>query len=156
MLRRIAAVELATKNVNYLSEEIVERIDPFEIIAYKRDGVQHGVFKKLKKGRYDIDAKLDLHKLTVAKAREEVFGFIAEAVKYDLRMVMILHGKGDRNPEDPALLKSYTAKWLTELPDVLAYHSAQQRDGGTGAVYVLLKKSERLKRQNRERLGLGD
>lgn len=152
--RRTAAVTEQEQDSNYLSTEHVDRLDPFDTLSFRREGVQHGVFKKLRLGRYPIDASLDLHRLTVAEAREEVFSFIAEAIKYDLRTVLILHGKGDRNMDDPALLKSYTAKWLTEIPKVMACHSAQQRDGGVGAVYVLLQKSEKLKGENRERYGL--
>ena len=67
--------------------------------------------------------------------------------------MLILHGKGERNIHQQAKLKSYAAKWLKEIPQVMAYHSAQKHHGGTGALYVLLKKSERLKEKNRERLG---
>ena len=100
-----------------------------------------------------IDGRLDLHQRTVAQAREDVFGFISEAMEYDLRTLIILHGKGQRNIEQPAKLKSYVAKWLKELPCVMAYHSACKHHGGTGALYVMLKKSEKLKAMNREKYG---
>ncbi len=149
--RRQAATAECAKDGNNLSTEYIEMLDPFAVLAFRRDGVQNGVFRKLKQGRYRFDACLDLHKKGVDQARREVYEFIKEASKYDLRTVMILHGKGDRNIEQPALLKSFTAKWLTEIPEVLAYHSAQQRDGGVGAVYILLRKSDKLKGENRER-----
>ncbi len=152
--RRTGAVEDLKKDENYLSDQGVELLDPFEILSFKRDGIQHGVFRKLKLGRYQVDARLDLHRMTLEKARTEVFSFIRESHKYDLRTVMILHGKGDRNKETPGVIKSYTAKWLIDMSEVMAYHSAQKRDGGVGAVYVLLRKSERLKQDNRERYGL--
>ena len=63
---------------------------------------------------------------------------------------MILHGKGDRS-STPALLKSYVNKWLPALPQVMAFHSAQRHHGGAGAMYVLLKKSDDKKQENRER-----
>ena len=50
-----------------------------------------------------------------------------------------------------AKIKSYVNHWLREIPEVLAYHSAQRHHGGVGAVYVLLRKSEQKKQQNRER-----
>jgi DNA-nicking Smr family endonuclease len=77
--------------------------------------------------------------MTIDKAREVVYSFLNDCVKYDLRTVLILPGKGDRNIEDPALLKSHLIHWLPQLPDVLAYHTAQPKDGGTGAFYVLLR-----------------
>lgn len=151
--RRQAATAERAKDGNNLSTEYIEMFDPFAVLTFRRDGVQNGVFRKLKQGRYSFDACLDLHKKGVDQARKEVYEFIKEACKYDLRTVMILHGKGDRNKEQPALLKSFTAKWLTEIPEVLAYHSAQQRQGGVGAVYILLRKSNKLKGENRERFG---
>lgn len=151
--RRHAAIDESAKDCNNLSTEHVDMLDPYAVLAFRRDGVQNGVFRKFKQGRYNFDARLDLHKKGVDQARKEVYVFIKEAYQFDLRTVMILHGKGDRNKEKPALLKSFTAKWLTEIPEVLAYHSAQQRDGGVGAVYILLKKSEKLKAENCERYG---
>ena len=49
------------------------------------------------------------------------------------------------------LLKSYVSAWLPQLPAVMAIHSAERRHGGSGALYVLLRKSERKKAENRER-----
>jgi DNA-nicking Smr family endonuclease len=74
--------------------------------------------------------------------------------KYELRTVIILHGKGDRNPDKVATIKSHLAVWLPQIEEVLAFHSAQKQHGGTGAVYVMLKKGERSKQTNRERFGL--
>jgi DNA-nicking Smr family endonuclease len=81
--------------------------------------------------------------MTIEKAREVVYSFINDCVKYDLRTVLILPGKGDRNIEDPALLKSYLIHWLPQLADVLAYHTAQPKDGGAGAFYVLLRNNKK-------------
>jgi DNA-nicking Smr family endonuclease len=108
------------------------------------------VFRKLRLGQYPIEARLDLHRMTVEEARREVFAFINDCVRYGLRSVIILHGKGERNPDGIAQLKSYLAKWLPELDSVLAFHSAQKHHGGTGAVYVMVRKSERDKQHNRE------
>ena len=68
----------------------------------------------------------------------------------DIRTVMIVHGKGERsNP--PALMKSYVTTWLEQISDVLCFHSAQRQHGGTGALYVMLKKSPEKKAETRER-----
>lgn len=136
-----------------VSDDYVEMVKPLDVLSFKRSGIQDGVFRKLRLGKYRIDGRLDLHRKTVLEARSEVAGFIAEAMQYDFRTLIILHGKGERNIEQPAKLKSYVAKWLKEIPEVMAYHSAQKQHGGTGALYVLLKKSEKLKEQNREQHG---
>lgn len=136
-----------------VSDDYVDMVKPLDILSFKRAGIQDGVFKKFRLGKYSIDGRLDLHRRTVVEARHEVFSFISEATACDARCLLILHGKGERNINQQAKLKSYAAKWLKEIPQVMAYHSAQKHHGGTGALYVLLKKSERLKEKNRERLG---
>ena len=104
---------------------------------------------RLRLGQYPIEARLDLHRMTVEEARRDVFGFINDCVRYGLRSVIILHGKGERNPDGIAQLKSHLAKWLPELEDVLGFHSAQKRHGGTGAVYVLVRTGDRDKQRTR-------
>jgi DNA-nicking Smr family endonuclease len=108
-------------------------------------------------GRYDIDARLDLHRMTVKQARDEVHQFIRDAMQLGLRTVLILHGKGLRKVEQErtAVLKGYVNRWLQDIEDVQAFHSAQPVHGGTGAVYALLKKSVEKKQQNRERFMKG-
>ena len=158
-IRQHAAVN-ATSAANPLSDSDMVDVGPHDVLTFKRDGVQHGVFKKLRMGKYNIDARLDLHRQTVAQARSQIYTFIKEAVDFDLRCVIILHGKGfhskatDQRNNAKAVIKSYTYRWLKELPQVMAFHSAQAHHGGTGAVYVLLRKSDNEKQRNRERHGL--
>jgi DNA-nicking Smr family endonuclease len=149
-LRRQAAIAETQSDTNHLSDTHVHMVKPHDIIEYKKDGLQEGVYRKFRLGKYEQDARLDLHRKTVQQAREDVYRFIADAMKYDLRTLIILHGKGE-SEATPALLKSWTNKWLREFDDVIAFHSAQQRHGGTGAVYVMLRKSERKKQETREK-----
>lgn len=128
-------------------------LGPNDLLEYKRDGIQHGVYKNLRLGKYSIEARLDLHHHSVEEARKEVFRFVRDCMQYGLRTVLIAHGKGERNPEKFAVLKSYLNKWLPDLPEVMAFHSALKQHGGTGAVYVLLRKNEEDKQLNRERHG---
>ena len=155
--RRDAAQRAQSQNDNFLTTAFVELVHPQAELSFMRPGMQHGVFRKLRQGAYPIDAVLDLHQLTVEQARCEVFQFIRDCMARDVRSALISHGKGGRHPDRPAaLLKSYVAKWLPQFPEVMAFHSAQGFHGGTGAVYVLLKKSERQKQRTRRRLGLID
>jgi len=135
---------------NFLGVDHLEMVHPLDILTFRRDGLAHGVFRRFKQGKYQIDAKLDLHRKTVEQARREVFNFIKDCMKYDIRMAIILHGKGEKS-DPPALLKSYANRWLREIPEVMAFHSAQRQHGGVGAVYVLMKKSEAKKLENREK-----
>jgi len=150
---QLAAREAATADLkldpNYLTTEYVEMVDPHDVLEYKGNGVQEGVYRKLRLGKYNTEAVLDLHRKTLQQARKEVFEFIQDSHRFGLRTVMILHGKGEQsNPQ--ALLKSYVNKWLPSMPQVMAFHSAQKQDGGAGAMYILLKKNETRKQQNRE------
>ena len=150
LARREAAASELKRDENLLTTEYVEMVGPHDILEYKRGGVQEGVYRKLRLGKYSVDAVLDLHRKTVEQSRQAVFGFIKDCTRLGLRTVMILHGKGDRS-QQPALLKSYVNKWLPALPPVMAFHSAQRQHGGAGAVYVLLRKNEEQKQANRER-----
>ena len=151
--RRLAAEGEPEGLLNSLVDEGIEPLDAWYVLAFKRPGIQHGVYKKLRQGRYDIDARLDLHRLAVKQARVDVHSFIQEAMQYGLRTVLILHGKGQRKTEQEktAVLKGYVNRWLQDLEEVQAFHSAQPVHGGTGAVYVLLRKNLQKKRENRER-----
>jgi len=155
--RREAAVTAAERDRNPLADEGVAPLDPWYVLEFKRAGIQHGVFRKLKQGRYEPEARLDLHRMSVRRAREELFAFIHECHELGLRSLLVVHGKGERSAQAEAVgvLKGFVNHWLRQLPRVQAYHSAQPGHGGTGAVYVLLAKSERRKQENRERFMRG-
>lgn len=155
--RRQAAVAAPEVDRNMLNDREVEPLDPWYVLEFKRPGVQNGVYRKLRQGRYEQEARLDLHRMSVRVARRELFDFIEQCFELGLRSVMLIHGKGERaaDRERLAVLKGYVNVWLREMPVVQAFHSAQARHGGTGAAYVLLRKSEEQKRINRERFMKG-
>ena len=137
--------------VNPLADEGIAPLAAWYILEFKRPGIQNGVYRKLRLGHYQIDARLDLHRFAVKQAREEVFSFVREASHLGLRTLLIVHGKGHSkaNGDKTAVLKGYVNQWLRELEAVQAFHSAQPQHGGTGAVYILLRKSAEQKRENR-------
>jgi DNA-nicking Smr family endonuclease len=152
--RREAAQRTRDFDENQLPTAFVDYVHPEATLSFKRDGVQNGVFRRLQQGAYDIEAMLDLHGLTIEQARHEVYRFIRDCVHYDVRSALISHGKGRRNKEQVPLLKSFLARWLPMFAEVMAFHSAQKWHGGAGAVYLLLRKSEKAKEETREKLGL--
>ena len=154
LYRRQAAQRPVGGDGNFLTTGFVEFVHPQEVLSFKRGGVQSGVFLKLQQGGYPVEASLDLHLMSLEEAREQVFGFVRDCMRYEVRTALINHGKGSRSKENPAMLKSYVARWLPQLPEIMAFHSARGFHGGTGAVYVLLRKSETAKDRARERLGL--
>lgn len=153
--RQAATTEEVRIDPNYLATNHVKRVGPHDVIGYKRPGIQDGVYRKLRLGKYESEARLDLHRKTIEEARQQVFGFVRDCMEHDIRSVLILPGKGDRNQADPAILKSYLTHWLEQIDNVQAYHTAQPHHGGAGAFYVLLKKSERKKQLAREQFSKG-
>ena len=137
---------------NYLHFRGIRPVAAEELIEYYKEGVQHGVRKKLRRGDYPIQDALDLHRRTVLEARHELYWFVQRALARELRLVLVSHGKG-LHSETPGRLKSHVAHWLRQVPEVVAYSSAQRPHGGTGAVYVLLRKGELERIENRERHG---
>ena len=148
-VRKAAAQDTFT-DPNFLSLLNPRMVKPHDFLVWKRDGVQEGVFKKLRLGKYTLDARLDLHHKSAREARELVFQFIHDCQEHELRTVLIAHGRGEKSTP-PALLKSLLFTWLPQLEAVLAFHSALKIHGGSGALYVLLRKSEQEKLANRER-----
>ena len=138
---------------NYLSIGEVRQCQPRDVLEWKKDGVQHDVFKKLKSARYPVEGWLDLHGCTVKEARIEMFKFLNLALAKGWRTLLIAHGRGELSAT-PARIKSHVAHWLEQIPEVIAFHSAQRHHGGTGAVYALMKKTPLKKDENRERYGL--
>jgi DNA-nicking Smr family endonuclease len=109
-----------------------------EELIFARDGIQNGVLRKLRRGQFRVQAEIDLHGLTVPEAKQELRTFLAGCLQHHLRCVRIVHGKGLRSGHRGPVLKGAVSSVLRRVGAVLAYVSARQVDGGTGAVYVLL------------------
>lgn len=122
----------------FSDSEILEECP--DILSFARSGLQHSVLKKLRQGKYPVEYTLDLHGLTIAEASKALREFLGKCEAYGLRHVIIVHGKGFRSKDKP-VIKPMVNRWLRAVDNVLAFHSAQPKDGGSGAVYVLLKKS---------------
>ncbi len=115
-------------------------VETGEELLYSRPGLQHSIMRKLRRGQYAIEAQLDLHGHTVPEAREQVNSFIRAMQTMDKRCVRIIHGKGNSSEGKLPVLKGKVNSWLRQWDQVLAFCSARPNDGGTGAVYVLLKR----------------
>jgi DNA-nicking Smr family endonuclease len=109
-------------------------------LNFSRAGISTATLRELRRGKYRIQDELDLHGLTAKEAKEALLRFMADALGRRLRCVRIIHGKGLRSGARGPVLKVKLNKWLAQWDSVLAFVSAPQRDGGTGAVYVLLRR----------------
>ncbi|MCL1073166.1 DNA endonuclease SmrA [Shewanella dokdonensis] len=125
-------------------------VKPDDMLSFKREGVQDAVFKNLRLGKYKVAAELDVHGMNVRQARDSLISFILQQQQRGARCLLLIHGKGHSNKPFPALIKSCVNYWLTQLDEVLAFHSAKREQGGYGALYLLLPKNEQQRLENRE------
>lgn len=119
--------------------------EPFDLetgeeLTYRTDGVPESVFRKLRRGRLSVAAEIDLHGLNLSEAKQHLREFLVEARKRRLHCVRVIHGKGKRSGQRGPVLRNMVDRRLREWSEVLAFCTARPADGGTGAVYVLLKK----------------
>lgn len=117
-----------------LQDAVVE-----DVLFFARSGIQQKVQKKLRRGEFPVEDELDLHGYTVIEAKIAIQDFISECKRRKIRYVRIIHGKGYRSEQKIPILKTHVAYWLPQHKDVMAFSSALPSDGGTGALYVILK-----------------
>lgn len=108
---------------------------------FSRSGVQASVMRKLRRGQVRIEAELDLHRMNREAARSALVQFLATCRQQQKRCVRIIHGKGLGSLNKQPVLKGLVNHWLQQRDDILAFCSARPNDGGSGALYVLLRKA---------------
>ena len=110
-------------------------------LGFFRAAVGQRGFRKLARGRFSIQAEIDLHGMTVDEARDALKSFVESSLARGLTCVRVIHGKGLGSGHAGPVLKRKVDGWLRRWDAVLAFASAKPTDGGTGALYVLLKKA---------------
>ncbi|MFG6179476.1 Smr/MutS family protein [Halomonas sp. THAF12] len=122
------------------SDGRVEAVRPSEYLDFALPDLPYRDRQQLKRGRIAWEAGLDLHGYTLEEARTELEAFLADAAANRARCVLVVHGKAWGAQADYPVIKSHVNAWLREWPSVLAFCSATEADGGTGAVYVMLRR----------------
>ncbi|MFW5444332.1 MAG: Smr/MutS family protein [Methylococcaceae bacterium] len=142
------------ESTSKISHSFEESFDPEVEKLYQEDSfsfiapsLQKNVLKKLRKGHFGLDASIDLHGLTSKEAKHQLSRFIHFSIEDGYRCIHIIHGKGYRSPNKQPVLKNDVNLWLRQHQDVQAFCSTPPKDGGTGAVFVLLKLSEKYRDQ---------
>ena len=110
-------------------------------LFFKRPGIQDKVLTKLRKGKFAIELELDLHGMNSRDAQAALGRFLVHCRHHDICCVRIIHGKGRGSRDGKPVIKNKLNQWLQKIPQVLAFCSARVCDGGTGAVYVILKRA---------------
>jgi DNA-nicking Smr family endonuclease len=126
-----------------LAESEVETGD---YLLFARPGIQKRLLAELQRGHLEVELELDLHGLTAAYGERLLAEFLEECGRRRVRCALIVHGKGYRSEGRQPVLKRKVNYWLRLHDQVLAFCSATRRDGGTGAVYLLLRNPEKSRR----------
>ncbi len=112
-------------------------------LLFLRSGIQQSVLRKLRRGQFNHRLELDLHGMTVPIARQAVSEFLNHCQAKRIACARIIHGKGQGSKQQKPVLKNQINRWLRQREEVLAFCSARPEDGGTGALYVLIKTKRR-------------
>lgn len=113
--------------------------DTGDMIAFKRPGVRDDALLRLRRGQFAVEGEIDLHGLSRHATHDALRNFLGMALAQRLQCVRVIHGKGLRSGPGGPVLKHVVSDWLARIDSVAAFATAQPADGGTGALYVLLK-----------------
>ncbi len=109
-----------------------------DFLEFARSGPQHKILRNMRQGHYEAEAILDLHGKTSTEARESLSRFLLQCQRESVKHALIIHGKG-RGHSMP-ILKNKLNHWLRQTEHVLAFCTATPKHGGSGALYVLLRR----------------
>jgi DNA-nicking Smr family endonuclease len=133
------SLEFNEESFNFNESLDLDPVQGEEYIVFKQTGISNKILRKLRKGKYNVDAILDLHGMSVDEAIAAVDGFLQQCLHKGTRVVLIIHGKGHHS--QMPILKNKLNHWLREINAVLAFCSAAPAHGSRGAIYVLLKRN---------------
>lgn len=141
-------IDAETEALTQLSELVAgegpfDLADADEFIEGKVQGLDERIARKLRRGDYSVQAHLDLHGMLKAEAKSSLERFIDESRIKGLRCVLVVHGRGLHSKDQIPVLKEGVQAWLSRgriSRQVLAFATALPKDGGAGAVYVLLRR----------------
>ena len=135
---RTSLASIASRpSANFSKLEKVKRINPVDLRNGDRAGIDSRTQRRLFRGEVPVDRRLDLHGMTAAYAQGRLVQFIEMAVDDGCRCVLVITGKGS------GVLRGYVPEWLKQpplAPLILALAEARPKDGGGGALYVLLRR----------------
>lgn len=114
-----------------------------DALLFRRPAVSPATFRRLRAGEFRVEGEIDLHGLTAAKVEPALHDFLAEALRLGARVVRVVHGKGLRSGNRGPVVKLVASHYLCRVDAVLAFASAREVDGGSGAMLVLLHDRER-------------
>ena len=113
---------------------------PADLRLGEHSGIDRSNARRLQRGQMALEDRLDLHGLSKEQAHKRLVAFISRAVQQNLRHVLVITGKGR---DGQGVLRHEVPLWLKDAPlagYINAISHAQPQDGGTGALYIRLKR----------------
>lgn len=114
-----------------------------ELVAGSFAGLDKRTAQRLKRGQLRPEARLDLHHMTQAEAHKALNMFVSESALSGKRTVIVITGKGLKRSGEVGVLRTMVPRWLNQPPlrgQIVAVCEAAPQDGGSGALYLRLKK----------------
>lgn len=132
-------LEVLLEQVKNSTDGYVDRLHAnLDELKFNRRGSHCPLFRRLRRGLLDIEYELDLHHYSINKAKYLTLESLLNAYENNLQCIKIIHGKGTHSKEGYSPIKYAVNYWLPQVPLVRAFHSCLPKDGGTGAIYVLI------------------
>ncbi|XQU68291.1 Smr domain-containing protein [Cupriavidus sp. H18C1] len=125
------AVLAASLSDQFDVENLLETDDT---LSFRRPGIGHDVIRKLRRGEWVPQDRIDLHGLRRDEAREALAEFLRRCVRRGVRCVRVIHGKGNGSPDKQPVLKGKVRSWLVQKEEVLAFVEARGAEGGSGGL----------------------
>lgn len=122
--------------------QIDDWLDIGDADSFLRPGLPRSVLRDLRSGRWVMQGHIDLHGMNRHEAHEAVNQLLAESITAGKRCLRVVHGRGHGSPGREGILRQLVKGWLGRSKNVLAFCHAPPRDGGDGALWVLLRASK--------------
>ncbi|NLW05003.1 MAG: DNA mismatch repair protein MutS [Pseudomonadaceae bacterium] len=138
--RRLAATSESSSLTDLgISDWQVRPVNPGENLLFHVPDLPLRTLQALRKGLLTWQEGLDLHGFTIEKSRAALSEFIRDGSQIASRCLLLVHGKSYNREGEVPSIKSHVNVWLRQMPEVLAFCSALPKDGGSGALYILLR-----------------
>lgn len=116
-----------------------DRLDMGDEAAFLRSGLPRRILTDLRRGRWVLQGEIDLHGFNRDEARAALAAFLRDSLLRGKRCIRVIHGKGLGSPGRVSILKQLSRGWLAQREEILAFCQAGPRDGGEGALLVLMR-----------------
>lgn len=139
--RRAAMGEPEPAAAPPVSDHYAPRLQTDAGVAWFAPDMAADTPRRLQRGQWAVQARIDLHGMRADAAREALLAFLADCVAHRVRCVRVIHGKGYGSAGAEPVLREKTPAWLMQHGAVCAFVQAPPAEGGEGALIALLRQA---------------